>query len=471
MASAASRALLLASLRHLSTNRVVRPPVAAGTLLPPRPWLSQSLSPAAVAPGTAAAAAVRCFATRRVTSSSSSSSSPPENSRLPSSRPPNPKETVALDGANSDSDFEDTISDYDESEETFSDEHANNSDDVERKSSGGSATEKTNYGHQPPKETILRDGCDFKHWLVVMEPPPGDPSDPDVPRDEIIDCYIKTLAQVLGSEEKARKKIYSVSTRHYFAFGARVSEELSYKLKELPKVRWVLPDSYLDVENKDYGGEPFINGKAVPYDPKYHEEWVRNNPRASRRRENTQNLQNRDVSSEQKRSNSPSPPGQQTMAPHDVPPMTHHAQGNMSQPSPPPKHDDPPTYQHHVQSAQACETPCCGENSQQCGAPVHQVANQDCQDDCGARMRDDNQGRPNNHDDKVHSYQANVYKSNSNNNGYHGEWSGHQYGKAAGQPPLHGADSPPNQGGSAPDHQGQTIVHHHYYYHIHYHYY
>lgn len=24
---------------------------------------------------------------------------------------------------------------------------------------------------------------------------------------------------------------------------------------ELPKVRWVLPDSYLDVRNKDYGGK------------------------------------------------------------------------------------------------------------------------------------------------------------------------------------------------------------------------
>lgn len=89
------------------------------------------------------------------------------------------------------------------------------------------------------------------------------------------------------SEEEARQKIYSVSTRHYFAFGCLVSEELSYKIKginsainffselsssyihqkrlilspllhniaELPKVRWVLPDSYLDVKNKDYGGE------------------------------------------------------------------------------------------------------------------------------------------------------------------------------------------------------------------------
>ncbi|KZV29693.1 hypothetical protein F511_05787 [Dorcoceras hygrometricum] len=135
-----------------------------------------------------------------------------------------------------------------------------------------------NWSNRPPKETILLDGCDFEHWLVVMEKPEGEPT-----RDEIIDSYIKTLAMVVGSEEEARMKIYSVSTRHYFAFGALVSEELSYKLKELPKVRWVLPDSYLDVRNKDYGGEPFINGQAVPYDPKYHEEWVRNNARANER--------------------------------------------------------------------------------------------------------------------------------------------------------------------------------------------
>ncbi|KAL5974875.1 hypothetical protein ACLOJK_031548 [Asimina triloba] len=163
-----------------------------------------------------------------------------------------------------------------------------------------------NWSNRPPKETILLDGCDFEHWLVVMEPPEGNPT-----RDEIIDSYIKTFAQVIGSEEEARMKIYSVSTKHYFAFGCLVSEELSYKIKALPKVRWVLPDSYLDVKNKDYGAwyaarenftdsfglgemvtddvlnpclwEPFIDGKAVPYDPKYHEEWVRNNARANER--------------------------------------------------------------------------------------------------------------------------------------------------------------------------------------------
>ncbi|XP_022717226.1 multiple organellar RNA editing factor 8, chloroplastic/mitochondrial-like [Durio zibethinus] len=148
-----------------------------------------------------------------------------------------------------------------------------------------------NYSNRPPKETILLDGCDFEHWLVVMEPPPENAT-----RDEIIDRYIKTLSQVLGSEEEARMKIYSVSTRHYYAFGALVSEELSYKIKELPGVRWVLPDSYLDVKNKDYGGEPFINGQAVPYDPKYHEEWVRNNARANERNRRNDRPRNYDRS-------------------------------------------------------------------------------------------------------------------------------------------------------------------------------
>ncbi|PIA59369.1 hypothetical protein AQUCO_00400329v1 [Aquilegia coerulea] len=129
-----------------------------------------------------------------------------------------------------------------------------------------------NWNNRPPKETILLDGCDFEHWLIVVE----NPAD-KLTRDEIIDSYIKKLAQVFGgNEEEARQKIYSVSTRHYFAFGCIVPEEISYKIKELPGVRWVLPDSYLDVKNKDYGGEPFINGQAVPYDPKYHEQWVRN---------------------------------------------------------------------------------------------------------------------------------------------------------------------------------------------------
>ncbi|GER29177.1 plastid developmental protein DAG [Striga asiatica] len=163
-----------------------------------------------------------------------------------------------------------------------------------------------NWSNRPPTETILLDGCDFEHWLVVMEPP-----DENTTRDEIIDSYIKTLAMVLGSEEEARMKIYSVSTKCYFAFGALVSEELSHKIKELPRVRWVLPDSYLDVQNKDYGGEPFIDGQALPYDPKYHAEWLRNNSRANDRNRRNDRPRNFDKSRNYERNrnfNAPPPP-------------------------------------------------------------------------------------------------------------------------------------------------------------------
>ncbi|KAF9591343.1 hypothetical protein IFM89_003966 [Coptis chinensis] len=117
------------------------------------------------------------------------------------------------------------------------------------------------------KEAI--DGCDLEHWSVVLDAP-----DPSLSREEIIDIYIKTLAQVLGSEDEARKQMYTVSTKYHFAFGCTVSEELAYMIKKLPKVKWVIPDSYVEIGKKFYGGEPFIDKKALPYDPKYHEDWV-----------------------------------------------------------------------------------------------------------------------------------------------------------------------------------------------------
>ncbi|KAJ0264105.1 Multiple organellar RNA editing factor 8 [Hirschfeldia incana] len=206
-----------------------------------------------------------------------------------------------------------------------------------------------NWSNRPPKETILLDGCDFEHWLVVVDPPEGDPT-----RDEIIDSYIKTLAQIVGSEEEARMKIYSVSTRCYFAFGALVSEDLSHKLKELPKVRWVLPDSYLDVRNKDYGGEPFIDGKAVPYDPKYHEEWIRNNARANERNRRNDRPKNFDRSRnfERRRENmAGGPPPQRP--PMGGPPHPGQNYGgpppqNMGGQRPPPSYGGPPPPQNNM---------------------------------------------------------------------------------------------------------------------------
>ncbi|XP_010537621.1 PREDICTED: multiple organellar RNA editing factor 7, mitochondrial isoform X1 [Tarenaya hassleriana] len=115
----------------------------------------------------------------------------------------------------------------------------------------------------------LVEGCDYKHWLVVMEVPKGYP-----PRNDIVGGYVKTLAMALGSEEKAKKSIYSVSTKYYYAFGCRVTELMTYKIQSLPDVKWVLPDSFIDGKN-GYGGEPFIDGEVVPYDEKYHADWLR----------------------------------------------------------------------------------------------------------------------------------------------------------------------------------------------------
>ncbi|PIN08803.1 hypothetical protein CDL12_18622 [Handroanthus impetiginosus] len=142
-----------------------------------------------------------------------------------------------------------------------------------------------NWSNRPPKETILLDGCDYEHWLIVME----FNSDPKPTEEEMINTYVKTLASVVGSEEEAKKKIYSVCTTTYTGFGALISEELSYKVKGLPGVLWVLPDSYLDVPNKDYGGDLFVDGKVI-HRPQYRftdrqNTRSRPRPRYDRRRE------------------------------------------------------------------------------------------------------------------------------------------------------------------------------------------
>ncbi|KAF6141659.1 hypothetical protein GIB67_001211 [Kingdonia uniflora] len=63
-------------------------------------------------------------------------------------------------------------------------------------------------------------------------------------------------------------------------------------LKGLPDVLWVLPDSYLDVPNKDYGGDLFIDGKVI-HRPQYRRDErpqhrIRPRPRYDRRRETMQ---------------------------------------------------------------------------------------------------------------------------------------------------------------------------------------
>ncbi|XP_057963130.1 multiple organellar RNA editing factor 9, chloroplastic-like [Malania oleifera] len=120
-----------------------------------------------------------------------------------------------------------------------------------------------------PRDTIMLPGCDYNHWLIVME----FPKDPAPTREQMIDTYLNTLATVLGSMEEAKKNMYAFSTTTYTGFQCTVSEETSEKFKGLPGVLWVLPDSYIDVKNKDYGGDKYINGEIIPckyptYQPK-----------------------------------------------------------------------------------------------------------------------------------------------------------------------------------------------------------
>ncbi|XP_061368805.1 multiple organellar RNA editing factor 9, chloroplastic [Gastrolobium bilobum] len=119
------------------------------------------------------------------------------------------------------------------------------------------------------RETIMLPGCDYNHWLIVME----FPKDPAPTRDQMIDTYLNTLATVLGSMEEAKKNMYAFSTTTYTGFQCTVDEATSEKFKGLPGVLWVLPDSYIDVKNKDYGGDKYINGEIIPckyptYQPK-----------------------------------------------------------------------------------------------------------------------------------------------------------------------------------------------------------
>ncbi|KAK8712344.1 hypothetical protein V6N13_147584 [Hibiscus sabdariffa] len=124
-----------------------------------------------------------------------------------------------------------------------------------------------------PRETIMLPGCDYNHWLIVME----FPKDPAPTREQMIETYLNTLATVLGSMEEAKKNMYAFSTTTYTGFQCTVSEETSEKFKGLPGVLWVLPDSYIDVKNKDYGGDKYINGEIIPckyptYQPKARKE-------------------------------------------------------------------------------------------------------------------------------------------------------------------------------------------------------
>ncbi|KAL1342028.1 hypothetical protein HN51_028622 [Arachis hypogaea] len=159
-----------------------------------------------------------------------------------------------------------------------------------------SGSSSSSFSDRPPTEMApLFPGCDYQHWLIVMDKPGGE----GATKQQMIDCYVQTLAKVLGSEEEAKKKIYNVSCERYFGFGCEIDEETSNKLEGVNGVLFVLPDSYVDPEHKDYGGELFVNGEIVQRSPERqrrvepqpqrHQDRPRYNDRTRyvRRKENT----------------------------------------------------------------------------------------------------------------------------------------------------------------------------------------
>ncbi|KAF7025913.1 hypothetical protein CFC21_038062 [Triticum aestivum] len=80
----------------------------------------------------------------------------------------------------------------------------------------------------PTEMAPLFPGCDYEHWLIVMDNLGGEGDS----KHQMIDCYIHTLAKVLGSsKEEAKRKIYNVSCQRYFGFGCEIDEETAIKLE------------------------------------------------------------------------------------------------------------------------------------------------------------------------------------------------------------------------------------------------
>ncbi|XP_039155903.1 multiple organellar RNA editing factor 9, chloroplastic [Eucalyptus grandis] len=109
-------------------------------------------------------------------------------------------------------------------------------------------------------------GRDHRDWLVVMIKPGGD----GATKQRMIDCHVETLARVAGRLYAKRKQIRRSTMsalRDALFLGVRSSRRWSNKLGGLPWMLFVIPESYVNPEYKDCGGELFVNGKIVQRSP------------------------------------------------------------------------------------------------------------------------------------------------------------------------------------------------------------
>uniref|UniRef100_N1R5T9 MORF/ORRM1/DAG-like MORF domain-containing protein n=1 Tax=Aegilops tauschii TaxID=37682 RepID=N1R5T9_AEGTA len=113
------------------------------------------------------------------------------------------------------------------------------------------------------RETILLPGCDYNHWLIVME----FPKDPAPTREQMIDTYLNTLATVLGSMEEAKKNMYAFSTTTYTGFQCTVDEETSEKFKGDKYINGeIIPCTYPTYQPKERRTSKYESRRLVPSD-------------------------------------------------------------------------------------------------------------------------------------------------------------------------------------------------------------
>ncbi|GMN53359.1 hypothetical protein TIFTF001_022495 [Ficus carica] len=78
----------------------------------------------------------------------------------------------------------------------------------------------SNFSDRPPTEMApLFPGCDYNHWLIVMDKPGGE----GATKQQMIDCYIQTMAKVVGRMKVAN---FGLNLIVYFNFSTTPSELL-----------------------------------------------------------------------------------------------------------------------------------------------------------------------------------------------------------------------------------------------------
>ncbi|KAK6929081.1 hypothetical protein RJ641_005286 [Dillenia turbinata] len=84
--------------------------------------------------------------------------------------------------------------------------------------------------------------------MVMMETPPKKVQS----KEDVINFYVKTLEQVLGSEKDAQMCIYHASCDTHFGFCYDIGENMSKELASLPGVLSVRGDPDFNSVKKDY---------------------------------------------------------------------------------------------------------------------------------------------------------------------------------------------------------------------------